>query len=200
MKLIDVLEKGERVGDLVVKGKTPVKGRLKGHQYMELEVLSGDHAYFLMYLGLYEGKTPYYLPWIEWFSIENKTPKLTFFDSDMEEYLLDLSSSSLPPGGRLFVDYSEDKRTLRELNTGVPPPLSRLGFLMLQHGFTWFKDWYFPEGFNEGNHKLQGEKPLNDERRKKHLASIREEVEGYMESETLTPTIKERAMEISSIR
>jgi hypothetical protein len=43
-------------------------------------------------------------------------------------------------------------------------------------GFTWFKDWYFPEGGNEGGQKLQGEKPLDKKSRERHLMRIHDEV------------------------
>ncbi len=197
MKLIDVLEKGERVGDLMVKGKTPVKGRLKGHQYMEIETIYEKETSFLMYLGIYQGKPPYYLPWIEWFSIEPRIHGGSFFDSDVERYLLELCSSSLPPGGRLFIDYSDDTRTLREMNNGVPPPLSRLGYMMFKNGFTWFKDWYFAEGFNEGSQKLQAEKALDHEKRIKHIESIRREISDYLnENEDVPSAIRNRVKDI----
>lgn len=43
-----------------------------------------------------------------------------------------------------------------------------------------FKDWYFPEGGNEGAQKLQGEKPLNEKLKNKHLIKIRDEVLSFL--------------------
>jgi hypothetical protein len=61
---------------------------------------------------------------------------------------------------------------LENIELGVPPHLTRLGFILLENGFTWFKDWYYPEGFMGGNPKLQAEKPINDEVKQKHLENL----------------------------
>lgn len=161
------------------------EGRIVGHRYASLYV--AEHRSFLMVLGMYEGKPPYYLPWIEWFSVDPSVLGNKFFGSEVEKRLMGLCASELPDGGKLFVEYSEDMVTGKELSRGVPPPLTRMGFLMLQQGFTWFKDWYFPEGFNEGGQKLQGEKPLDRERRDAHMEVIRREVEGFMAADDDIP-------------
>ncbi len=179
-----------RLKDKGLVFKEEVPGRIKGHTYAKLYSQND----FLMYLGIYEGELPYYYPWIELFGIEPHRNKEYFFGSGLEEFLIKSCSEELPPGGRSFVEYSEDEETQRELNEGVPPPLSRIGFLMLKHGFTWFKDWYFPEGFNEGGYKLQGEKPLNEKRRKAHMESIRKNVKDFTSGEeALPPSILKRA-------
>lgn len=64
----------------------------------------------------------------------------------------------------------------------MPPPVSRLGYKLFKLGFTWFKDWYFAEGFWEGRQKLQGEKP-NDESRIRQFKQIYIEVEAFLEKE-----------------
>ncbi|MHA1209321.1 MAG: DUF1122 family protein [Candidatus Freyarchaeota archaeon] len=46
-----------------------------------------------------------------------------------------------------------------------------LGYKLFQLGFTWFKDWYFAEGFWEGGVKLQGEK-TNEQNRNRQLEKI----------------------------
>lgn len=58
--------------------------------------------------------------------------------------------------------------------------ISRLGFELFKNGFTWFKDWYFPEGYLEGGRKLQGEKPLNDKAKLAQLKRIQQEVREFL--------------------
>jgi hypothetical protein len=65
--------------------------------------------------------------------------------------------------------------------SGFPPPVTRLGFILFRLGFTWFKDWYFPEGLMEGGQKLQGEKPADNEAMIRHLKEIRQEVKIFLE-------------------
>lgn len=185
--LISTLYGGVEFDGFTLKIGELKEGRIMGHRYASLYVVSKEHKSFLMVLGIYEGKPPYYLPWIEWFSIDPSALADKFFGSEVEKDLLELCASKLPEGGKLFVEYSEDEETGKELNFGVPPPVTRMGFLMLYRGFTWFKDWYFPEGFNEGGQKLQGEKPLDRERRDAHMEVIRREVEGFMAADDDIP-------------
>ncbi|MFO8109105.1 MAG: DUF1122 family protein [Thermoplasmata archaeon] len=177
--IVQILQDGIKFDEVSLKAAEQTEGRLRGHCYLKLEAKQDNSFSDVMYMGIYQGEPPHYSPWIEWFSIEPSLFGRPFFSSDIEDSLLELCSSALTPGGKIFVEYSEDKETLRELNVGVPIPLTRMGFLMLSHGFTWFKDWYFPEGFNEGGQKLQGEKPLNNERRKEHMEVICEKVKDF---------------------
>ncbi len=116
----------------------------------------------------------YYKPWVELFGI---SPLLNFgnrpvkyFDSTIEDKILELFSKFLGPGGKIYVECEQDIETLFVLTRNFPIPVSRLGFKLFKNGFTWFKDWYFPEGYLEGGRKLQGEKPLDE---KVKLAQIR---------------------------
>lgn len=193
--IIGLLQDGVSVDEVVLKGVERSEGRLRGHCYLKIQGTRDDMISDVMYMGIYQGNPPHYSPWIEWFSIEPSLFGSPFFDSDIEESLLELCSSALTPGGKIFMEYSQDKETLRDLTIGVPTPLTRMGFLMLSHGFTWFKDWYFPEGFNEGGQKLQGEKPLNKERRKEHMKVIREKVKDHMSGD-VRPSISKRANRI----
>lgn len=63
---------------------------------------------------------------------------------------------------------------------GLPTVTTRLGFELFKRDFTWFKDWYFPEGFREGSEKLQAEKPIDEEHRLFHLENIEKELEELM--------------------
>ncbi len=176
-------EDGLQVGGKILHVSEEVPGRIIGHTYVKLYVELEGHNDLLMYVGLYEGRPPYYLPWIELFEIEPTIHGEPFFGSTLEDILIEICSDISPPGGRLFVEYTQDRESIRQLTEGVPPPFSRLGSLMLKHGFTWFKDWYFAEGFNEGSQKLQGEKPLDEIKKKEHLERIRASAIEYMDNE-----------------
>ncbi len=87
----------------------------------------------------------------------------------------------LPPGGRLMVAYGDDE-TERGLKRGFPPVVTPLGAALYAAGCTWLKDWYYPEGWAEGDLKLQGNKPLSEEARRTNLVSLRLEVERWLAS------------------
>lgn len=114
-------------------------------------------------------------PWAELYTIFEG-----FHGSEAEEALLSLVAVDLPPGGAVHVEYEGDPETREGLLAGYPPPATRLGALLLYLGFTWFKDWYFAEGFREGGRKLQAEKALDEEARLRHLSSIRRELDGFL--------------------
>jgi hypothetical protein len=130
----------------------------------------------LLVVKVFEGRPPFYRKWVEVFSI---APTLSFDEvafkfagSDLEKDLIKCLSSLIGAGERLFIEYLYDIETWRALELGVPPHLTRLGFMLLENGFTWFKDWYYPEGFMEGSPKLQVEKPVSDEARQRHLKDL----------------------------
>ncbi len=85
----------------------------------------------------------------------------------------------LPPGGRLMVVYGDDE-TERGLKRRFPPVATPIGSALFAAGCTWFKDWYYPEGWMEGELKLQGNKPASDEARHAHLAELRARVEQWL--------------------
>jgi hypothetical protein len=66
---------------------------------------------------------------------------------------------------------------------GIPAAATPIGYLLWKSGCTWFKDWYFAEGFMEGDVKLQGDKPLDEANRKKDLLKIREELTQFLSRE-----------------
>ena len=93
---------------------------------------------------------------------------------------LKIFANSLGNGEKIYVEYIDDKETSFGLTYNFPPAITRLGYILFNLGFTWFKDWYFPEGGSEGGQKLQGEKPLNEEFKKKHLKKIHKDVEIFL--------------------
>ena len=123
----------------------------------------------------------YYRPWIEVYScnpvlgVGGRSFRLV--GSSVEESLLDLLARHMGPGEPLYFEYVWDEETLREASQGVHPAFTRLGWLLLRRGFTWFKLWYYPEGFMEGAEKIQAEKPINAERMRVHLEELRREAE-----------------------
>jgi len=159
------------------------KGRFREEANYELYLGTEAGTLFLV-LKCFAGRPPHYARWIEVFSVLPKIDvggcKILFAGSELETLLLDLLAKELEGGEALFVEYAYDPETSKLLKLGAPPVVTRLGFLLLQLGFTWFKDWYFPEGFMEGSPKLQCEKPVNEEARLKHLAKLKEEVTAFI--------------------
>lgn len=85
----------------------------------------------------------------------------------------------LPPGGYLMVGYGGDE-TERGLKRRFPPAVTPLGQALFDAGCTWFKDWYYPEGWLEGGFKLQGNKPLSEEHRRERIAALAAEIEAWL--------------------
>jgi hypothetical protein len=122
-------------------------------------------------------------PWIE--------ARLTFGIEEVDEWrlmaskdLMELISAMvkmLQPGGRLMVTYVNLPLTAALLERGVPPPLTPLGHVMFMCGLTSFKDWYFAEGFLEGDVKLQGEVAMTAGKRRAQTRKLLAECEKYLE-------------------
>ncbi|MEM4624187.1 MAG: DUF1122 family protein [Thermosphaera sp.] len=119
----------------------------------------------LLVMKIFHGRPPYYRRWIEVFAINASLRwsdfEFRFVNSEYEDRLLECLSSILGPGEWLYIEYLYDEETMRELERGSPPEQTRLGSKLIRMGFTWFKNWYYPEGFMEGGPKLQAEKASN---------------------------------------
>jgi hypothetical protein len=100
-------------------------------------------------------------------------------DEALASELVGALADLLPPGGYLMVGYGDDE-TERGLKRRFPPVATPLGKALFDAGATWFKDWYYPEGWMEGGMKLQGNKPVSDEARRAHLAEVRAEVHEWL--------------------
>jgi hypothetical protein len=178
--------------------------RLGEHILHVGKVKKGAVAGVFSFSLLIEGKTAvsglYYIgsTWIKpWLEIEY-TPIETMEGLEEELFHI-LSELIIPPGGHLSVSYGEHKVTARALLSGVPPAATPLGYLLWRSGFRWFKDWYFAEGWKEGGMKLQGEKPLNEEREKKNTQKIINEVREFMSrSGYLEPEIENVCKELAA--
>jgi hypothetical protein len=182
--LIQSLEKGVTVNDHAVNAHKIAPGRFREEQNIELHYRVYNKERFLLNAKVFHGRRPEYSPWVELFDIEKKldldTTQLSYFESPFEDLILRIFSENHGPGAKLFVEYYNDTETRRELAMGFPAVLSRLGYRMFNLGFTWFKDWYFPEGYLEGNQKLQGEKPDTSESRERQTKIIIDEIEKFL--------------------
>ena len=184
--ILKALRIGIRVDGSILRIKSAQPGRFREEHNIELCYDNEGEEHYLLYMKIFKGRPPAYRPWVEVFSINNdlriRGKPHTYFDSLLEDTVLRLCTGNMAGGARLFVEYFNDIETRSQLQRGFPPVLSRLGYKMFGLGFTWFKDWYFPEGFLEGNQKLQGEIALDDERRRKHLQATRKEAERFTQA------------------
>lgn len=185
--LVDDLNEGLQIQDKIIYVKKTDKGRINNQRYLEIFCKKNNSEKLLFYLSIYQGKQPYYRPWVEVFGINDdiylQDEMINYFDTELEEIILNKISDNLGDGGRIFVEYSEDKETRFPLVRDYPEVVTRLGFELYKRGFTWFKDWYYPEGFNEGGEKLQAEKPVDKKHEKNHHQSIKKEIERFLEGD-----------------
>jgi len=172
----EIINKGLRINSYIVKVTRVSRGRFREERNLVLNLFLDNCVAELLHMKIFFGRPPYYKPWIEVFNINPLIilgeEKIGYFDSTIEDALLDYLSAVIEPGDRLFIEYYRDHETLAALERGVPITATRLGYKLLKRGFTWFKDWYFPEGFMEGNPKLQAEKPISRRHRLIQLKEI----------------------------
>lgn len=182
---IDQIIKGVAVDDYTIYAKGISRGRFQEEINLRLYLKQGEVESHILDIKVFYGRPPYYSPWVEFFNISNALKlgdkTIEFFDSFFEDKILSIFSQTLKAGESMFVEYYEDDETRRQLGASVPPPVSRLGYKLFKLGFTWFKDWYFAEGFWEGGQKLQGEKPSN-ESVNRQLRGIHREVKAFLET------------------
>lgn len=181
-QVLDRLEEEARRAGLELGNRR--EGRIKGLTLLDLYVAIGGLPYRAASLAIFCGRPPYYKPWIEVYNIEpilgGERSGIPFIGSSMEAQLLDSLARALGPGERLFIEYYRDPETLAQLDQGVPVIASRLGYELYKRGFTWFKVWYYPEGFNEGGQKIQAEKPLDEDRRRTHIREHLAELKAFI--------------------
>lgn len=178
------LVEGLRIDGFTVYAKDVSRGRFVEEVNLDLYLRRrGDEA-FLLCSKVFYGRKPYYRSWVELFNVNNRIALagqlFHYYDSPLEDGLLSLFTSDLEPGGRIYVEYYGDFETLKQLEVGFPPPVTRLGYKLFKLGLFLFKDIYFPEGYMEGGQKLQAEKPLNEEIEAYGLTRIRLEVEDFL--------------------
>jgi hypothetical protein len=137
-----------------------------GGQYARIELeRDGRPHRFLQALfndGPYPGQN-----WIEVFDLD--LPPDVDGNPNWERRLvpyLEPLGAAIPPGGHLTLEYEKAqwRSTQNGLLAGIPPLATPLGALLFDVGSgDSFKDWYFPEGGQEGGRKLQGNKAYTEE-------------------------------------
>lgn len=164
------------IENFMVYAKRISKGRFREEVNLDIYLRGQKEEEHLLFIKVFHGRKPTYRPWVEFFGINSSVTLcgevIDYFNSVFEDELLSLFSQFLGPAEDFYVEYYNDEETRRQLEVGVPPSVTRLGYKLFKLGFTWFKDWYFPEGFMEGGQKLQGEKPLDDAARNRQLEMI----------------------------
>ncbi len=161
-------------------------GRFQEEINVEYYIGYGSSWSRLLALKLFKGRPPFYRRWIEVFlvmpRIELSGRVIVFLGSDLERNFIDCLSQKVLPAEKLFIEYLYDAETTKALELGVPPHLTRLGFMLFENGFTWFKNLYYPEGFMEGGPKLQAEKPISEEAKIKQLKERCSEALDFVET------------------
>ncbi len=181
---------GQTIGDAILRLMHATPGRFVEETNFELVVVSSGHGAYKRAVPIARGKYfggrgRYYPPWLEVYV----DPSLVPGEEDVISHglvevdiaqLFGVLGKVLPPGGRIMVPYRWHGETQKGLERGFPAPATPLGFLLWHAGFTWFKDWYFSEGFWEGDVKLQGNKARDASIRKKHLHRMRDEINRWL--------------------
>ncbi len=177
---ISKITNGISIDDFYIYAKNITKGRFSEEINLDLYLKKYKSEVFLLSAKIFQGRKPYYKPWVEIFNINNElmidNEKIVYFNSDLENVVLLTFSHMLENGESIYVEYYNDVETKKQLDLDFPPVVSRLGHKLFTLGFSWFKNWYFPEGFMEGNIKLQAEKPVNNDARIMQLTKIYNEV------------------------
>jgi len=130
-------------------------------------------------------------PWIE------LQPAVVFSpDSTADRQLFNALTDVVRPGSHLMVHYLQDAATAAALTADVPPPATPLGFLLWQAGVRWFKDWYFTEGWMEGDQKLQGNLPVDAENKAEQEAEWCDALQGFATDKTDYTGCQRRAVQL----
>ena len=153
-----------------------------------LKAIDGETSENPVVKGKYfSGRGEFYKPWLEIYydnRVKFESSKIVdLSERELDENLFKHLSDLLPPNSHIMVIYVNHEETRKGLERGVPAPATPIGYLLWKSGCTWFKDWYFAEGFWEGDVKLQGNKPLNEENRRKNLLEIRKELIEFLKKE-----------------
>ncbi|ADM28138.1 conserved hypothetical protein [Ignisphaera aggregans DSM 17230] len=183
MDIVVELVKGIYIDDIKIYACEKRHGRFVEEIAINICIERNSFKHYICFIKIFMGRD-LYRRWIEIFNIINNISidgyTVNFYGTKIEQWLLDTASLWLGPGERIFIEYVNDIETRKQLERGYPVPVTRLGYELLRRGFTWFKDWYFPEGFMEGNPKIQGEKPLDRTVMERQLRDIRYEVEEFI--------------------
>jgi len=145
--LLEHIEK--RVPDCIIGVGHTKRGPYKEMVRAELQVRCKDTPTSRMLITFFEGRPPHHPPWAE---IHDWDPML--LEKSVLKGLLEALRDAMPPGSRLFLEYSQEHVTRRLLERGAEPGDTPLGRLLVELGFEGVRDLYFPEGYREGGPKL----------------------------------------------
>jgi len=182
--------KEKRLNDYMLHVDNISKGRFFEEINFELylKTLGGETSENPTVKGKYfSGRGEFYKPWLEIYydkRVMFESSKIVDLSKEgLDEKMFKHLSDFLPPGSHIMVVYLNHEETRKGLEQGVTAPATPLGHLLWKSGCTWFKDWYFAEGFLEGDIKLQGNKPLNEENRREDLLEIGRELAEFLMKE-----------------
>ena len=156
--------------------------KIVGGRYFRVLRGDGDGIFVqgLHNSGRYPG-----LNWIEVFDLE--PPSGLDLGGEWElalaPYLRPLADV-VPAGGHLMIEYEKPLWRVTQLGllAGIPPIATPMGELLHELGAgSSFKDWYFPEGGQEGGRKLQGNRALSGEHAKQNAAARLAEVRAFLD-------------------
>ncbi len=178
---------GKRLNSYILQIDNLSRGRFIEETNFELYLkdLGGEISENPVVKGKYfSGRGEFYKPWLEIYHdtrVKFKSSKIVdLSEGGLDEKLFKHLSDLLPKGAHVMVAYLNHEETGKGLEQGVPAPATPIGHLLWKSGCTWFKDWYFAEGFWEGDVKLQGNKPLNEENRRQDVLEIRKELTEFL--------------------
>jgi hypothetical protein len=201
---ITIIEGMELNGFLIqLANITP--GRFKEETNFEcyIRTIDGEVSQDFVVRGKYfSGRGEFYKPWIDIYYFDHasfgQSGTLHLSERGFDKKLFATLTSLLPAGAHFMVVYNNHEETREGLERGYPPPATQIGYLLWKSGCTWFKDWYFAEGFAEGDVKLQGDKPLDEQNRRNDLLRTHRELADFLKSEKDRASQKtiERAREV----
>ncbi len=175
---------GRRVGRCIVRLVNVDSSRLPEARRFSLALVDskGRVSGSVVEGRYFAGRGKWIKPWVE---IDYRAS--ASFDGEEKELtdesiagIFEALSGLVPPGGHFMVKYGEHEKTARALALNVPPPATPIGYLLWRAGFRWFKDWYFPEGWLEGDQKLQGNKPLDEEHERRRAKETVIELKAFL--------------------
>ncbi len=180
---------GRHIGAFAILLRNARPGRAQGELRFDLSLrdMKGRVYEPPVISALYfSGIGKWYRRWIE-VSYENRVSSdgtaVDLEGRPEEEELFRLLCGLLPPGSHIMVKYHNHPITAMALLFGIPPAATPIGYLLYLAGCRWYKDWYFAEGFLEGEEKLQASKPLDLERKLAKTSEIMEQLKSYLHKE-----------------
>jgi len=196
MSKIDIFSRiqGKRLNGYILQVNNVRQGRFIEEANFELYLKAGNGLISekpVIRGKYFYGRGESYKPWLEIYyenplrfkSSFKSSKRVDLTEKGLDEKLFKHLSNLLPPGSHIMVVYSNHQETSKGLKLGIPASATYIGYLLWKAGFTWFKDWYFAEGFLEGDVKLQGNKPMNQENRRSNLLAIHKELTEFLKKE-----------------